>query len=59
MPPAVPLVANFLRAVRQGHVDAVARPMHVGRTVVVIETDLYDADQRRVAKVIQSQAVLR
>lgn len=50
---------NFLRAVRRGHVDAVARPMHVGRTVVVIETDLHDADQRRVAKVIQSQAVLR
>jgi len=50
---------NFLRAVRQGHVDAVARPLHVGRTVIVIETDLYDADDRRVTKVIQSQAVLR
>jgi uncharacterized protein (TIGR00369 family) len=49
---------NFLRAVRQGYVDAVARPLHAGRTVVVIETDLYDADNRRVAKVIQSQAVL-
>jgi hypothetical protein len=34
-------------------------PCTFGRTVVVIETDLYDADQRRVAKVIQSQAVLR
>ncbi len=50
---------NFLRAVRQGHVDAVARPLHVGRRVLVIETDLFDAEDRRVAKVVQSQAVLQ
>src|SRR5205814_1481596 len=35
---------NFLRAVREGHVEAVSRPLHVGRTVIVIETDLSDAD---------------
>ena len=50
---------NFLRAVREGHVDAVARPLHVGRTVIVVETDLFDDAGRRVAKVTQTQAVLQ
>jgi uncharacterized protein (TIGR00369 family) len=50
---------NFLRAVRSGHVEAVARPLQLGRTVVVVETELADADGRAVAKVTQTQAVLR
>ncbi|GAA2595329.1 PaaI family thioesterase [Actinomadura fulvescens] len=50
---------NFFRAVRSGHVRAVARPLHVGRTSIVVQTDLYDAEGRRVAQVTQTQAVLR
>jgi uncharacterized protein (TIGR00369 family) len=50
---------NFLRAVREGYAEAVSRPLHAGRTVVVIETDVTDADGRPVAKVLQTQAVLR
>jgi uncharacterized protein (TIGR00369 family) len=50
---------NFLRAVRSGYIDATSRPLHSGRTVIVVETDVTDADDRRVARVIQSQAVLR
>jgi len=50
---------NFLRTVRQGHVDAISVPLHAGRTMIVIETDLLNAEGRRVAKVLQSQAVLR
>jgi 1,4-dihydroxy-2-naphthoyl-CoA hydrolase len=50
---------NFLRAVRAGYAEAVSRPLHAGRTVVVIETDVTDADGRPVAKVLQTQAVLR
>ena len=50
---------NFFRAVRDGHVDAVARPLHVGRNFIVVQTDLYDPDERRVAQVAQTQAVLR
>ena len=50
---------NFLRGVRAAHVEAVARPLQVGRTVIVVETDLHDADGRAVAKVTQTQAVLR
>ena len=50
---------NFLRAVREGYAEAVSRPLHAGRTVVVVETDVTDADGRAVAKVLQTQAVLR
>ena len=50
---------NFFRAVREGAVDAVARPLHVGRTTIVVQTDLYDGAGKRVAQVTQTQAVLR
>ena len=50
---------NFFRAVREGHVEAVARPLHVGRSTVVVQTDLLDASGRRVAQVTQTQAVLQ
>ena len=49
---------NFFRPVRDGHVDAVSRPLHVGRTTIVVETDLRDAAGKHVARVIQTQAVL-
>ena len=49
---------NFFRAVRGGHVEAVSRPLHVGRTSIVVQTELADADARPVAVVIQTQAVL-
>jgi uncharacterized protein (TIGR00369 family) len=48
----------FTRAVRDGEVTAVARPLHVGRTAIVVQTDLCDRAGRRVAQVTQTQAVL-
>jgi acyl-coenzyme A thioesterase PaaI-like protein len=36
----------------------VSRPIHVGRTIIVVETDVRDGDDRRVALVTQSQLVL-
>lgn len=50
---------NFLRAVRDGHAEAVSRPLHAGRTVVVVETDVLDAAGTLVARVTQTQAVLQ
>lgn len=50
---------NFLRGVREGHVEAVSRPLNVGRTVIVVDTELRDADGRLAARVTQTQAVLR
>src|SRR6266567_4135513 len=49
---------NFLRGVSEGIVDAVARPLHVGRRFIVVETDLFDGRGKRVARVTQTQAVL-
>jgi 1,4-dihydroxy-2-naphthoyl-CoA hydrolase len=49
---------NFLRAVREGYVEAAARPLHTGRTLIVVETDIRDAQQRLAARVTQSQLVL-
>jgi 1,4-dihydroxy-2-naphthoyl-CoA hydrolase len=49
---------NFFRAVREGYVEAVARPLHVGRRTIVVQTDLYDQAGKRVAQVTQTQAVL-
>jgi uncharacterized protein (TIGR00369 family) len=49
---------NFFRPVSEGHVEGVAKPLHLGRTVVVVQTDLHDAAGKRVAQVTQTQAVL-
>jgi 1,4-dihydroxy-2-naphthoyl-CoA hydrolase len=49
---------NFFRAVREGHVVASSRLLHRGRTTIVVETDLHDADGKHVARVTQTQAVL-
>ena len=49
---------NFFRGVRKGSVRAISRPLHVGRTTIVVQTDLYDDDDRRVAQITQTQAVL-
>ncbi|MFD0903803.1 PaaI family thioesterase [Actinomadura sediminis] len=50
---------NFFRGVRNGRVRGTSRPLHVGRTSIVVQTDLHDDDGRRVAQVTQTQAVLR
>jgi len=49
---------NFFGAVRDGTVRARARPLHRGRTTIVVETDLLDADDRHIGRTTQTQAVL-
>jgi len=49
---------NFLGAIREGTVLARSRPLHVGKTTIVVETDVFDASGRRVARTTQTQAVL-
>jgi 1,4-dihydroxy-2-naphthoyl-CoA hydrolase len=39
-------------------VEGVTHPLHVGRSFIVVQTDLLDAMERRVAQVTQTQAVL-
>jgi 1,4-dihydroxy-2-naphthoyl-CoA hydrolase len=50
---------SFLRPVRNGYAEAISRPLNVGRTVIAVETVVVDAKGRAVARVMQSQAVLR
>lgn len=51
---------NFLGAAREGStLTATATPLHVGRTTIVVETELRLDDGRLVAKTTQTQAVLR
>ena len=50
---------NFLRPIRGGRVRAVARPLYVGRMVIVVDTELRDDEEELVARVTQTQAVLR
>jgi 1,4-dihydroxy-2-naphthoyl-CoA hydrolase len=49
---------NFLGAVREGTVVARSSPLHIGKTTIVVETDVFDAAGRRVARTMQTQAVL-
>ena len=48
----------LMRAVRGGSAHAVARPLHTGRSFVVVSVELTDDEGRRVAQVTQTQAVL-
>lgn len=48
---------NFFGAVSEGVVRAAARPLHVGKRTIVIETEVHNGD-RLIAKTTQTQAVL-
>lgn len=50
---------SFLRPVRDGYAEAMSRPLSVGRNVIAVDTEVVDAQGRAVARVVQSQAVLR
>jgi len=49
---------NFFRPLARGRAHAVARPLHTGRSFIVVQTDITDDDGRRVAQVTQTQAVI-
>jgi len=49
---------NFFGGVRDGTLHATARPLHVGRSFIVVRTDLTDDQDRPVGQTTQTQAVL-
>jgi 1,4-dihydroxy-2-naphthoyl-CoA hydrolase len=49
---------SLVRAVRGGEAHAVARPLHVGRSYILVAVEVTDDDGRLVAQVSQNQAVL-
>ena len=50
---------NFVGAVRSGAVTATSTPLHRGGTTIVLETTVLDGAGKLVAKVTQTQLVLR
>jgi uncharacterized protein (TIGR00369 family) len=50
---------NFFRALRSGRAHGSTTPLHVGRTTIVVQTDVTDDDGKHLAQVTQTQAVLR
>ena len=49
---------NFFRAVTEGAVRIESTPVHVGRTTIVIQTDITRADGKLVTRTSQTQAVI-
>ena len=49
---------SLVRGVRSGSAHAVARPVHLGRSFVLVGVEVTDDDGRLVAEVHQTQAVL-
>jgi uncharacterized protein (TIGR00369 family) len=50
---------NFFRPVREGEVEAVARPLRAGRMVIVVQTDLFSDEGTRVPKLRRPRRCLR
>ena len=50
---------NLFKAVRGGAVTAESRPLHAGRSTIVVDTVLRDDDGALVARTTQTQMVLR
>lgn len=50
---------NFFRGVHEGGFTVEANPVHIGRSTIVVQTDVRDAQGRHATRSIQTQAVLR
>jgi uncharacterized protein (TIGR00369 family) len=50
---------NFFRPVKEGHVNGSSKPLHIGRSFIVVQTELADDDGRAVGIVTQTQAILQ
>ena len=50
---------NFLRAVTEGAVHGVSKPVHAGRRTIVVQTELRNDAGKLVALVTQTQAVIQ
>jgi 1,4-dihydroxy-2-naphthoyl-CoA hydrolase len=49
---------NFFRAVKAGRVTGTTKPVHVGRTTIVVQTEIRNDDGKLVALTTQTQAVI-
>jgi len=49
---------NFIGPTRSGTIKACTHPLHIGKRVIVLETDVRGDDGKLAAKVLQTQAIL-
>lgn len=49
---------NFFRALTSGEATATASPLHVGRRMIVVETEIRDGTDRLISKTTQTQIVI-
>ncbi|HXV72443.1 MAG TPA: PaaI family thioesterase [Acidimicrobiia bacterium] len=50
--------SNFFRPVTAGSIDFIATPVHVGRTMIVVQTDAHGEEGKLVARTMQTQTVI-
>ena len=50
---------NFFRGVTEGQLRIESTPIHVGRTTIVVQTDITRPDGKLVTRTIQTQAVIK
>jgi uncharacterized protein (TIGR00369 family) len=50
---------NFFRGATEGQLRIEAIPIHVGRTTIVVQTDIIRPDGKLVTRTIQTQAVIK
>lgn len=48
---------NFFRAVTEGELTITSSPVHVGKTTIVVQTDIIRSDGKLVTRTTQTQAV--
>lgn len=51
--------SNFMRPVTSGTIEFNATPVHIGKSLMVIQTDVTRDDGKLVARTTQTQAVIR
>lgn len=49
---------NFFRGVKEGHIEMAATPINIGRTTIVIQTDITNGQRELISRTIQTQAVI-
>ncbi|MEN2992936.1 MAG: PaaI family thioesterase [Bacteroidia bacterium] len=50
--------ANHLRAVRQGYVEAEARPIHIGRSTHVWDIRVYEVESRELVAIVRHTVIV-
>lgn len=50
---------NFFRKVSEGYLELVSTPVHIGRSTIVIQTDIFNEQGKLVSRTTQTQSVTK